>query len=309
MTVIKHASVGSTMTQTEFEADELHTVDGSTSYTFLTSTGGTFTGDVTAGASLIASSSFSVAGQATLSGSLVASSSASIAGSLAVTGNITATASMIASSSMSVAGKATVSGSLVASSSASVAGALTVTGNVTATASLIGSSSASVAGGLTVSGSLVASSSASIAGGLTTVIKKFALNTSIADHDYSGETLSAVAYQAIAITDVCRLNSAGQWAIADASTESTAAGLPGMATAAASSGATLICLTDGLMRDDDGWGGAMTVGATYFLSETAGDVTATRPSTTGAIVRPVGYAQAARVFCFKPSPYFHEVTT
>src|SRR5574343_2015419 len=108
MTVIKHASVGSTMTQTEFEADELHTVDGSTSYTFLTSTGGTFTGDVT------------------------------------------------------------------------------------------------------VSGSLVASSSASIAGGLTTVIKKFALNSAIADHSYSGETLSAVAYQAIAITDVCRLNSAGQ---------------------------------------------------------------------------------------------------
>src|SRR5574343_1096518 len=207
MTVIKHASVGSTMTQTEFVADELHTVDGSTSYTFLTSTGGTFTGDVT------------------------------------------------------------------------------------------------------VSGSLVASSSASIAGGLTTVIKKFALNTSIADHSYSGETLSAVAYQAIAITDVCRLNSAGQWAIADASTESTAAGLPGMATAAASSGATLICLTDGLMRDDDGFGGAMTIGATYFLSETAGDVTATRPSTTGAIVRAMGYAQAARVFYFKPSPYFHEVTT
>jgi hypothetical protein len=174
---------------------------------------------------------------------------------------------------------------------------------------MIASSSASVAGAQTVSGSLIASSSASIAGGLTTVIKKFALDTAIADHGYSGQTLAAVAYQAIAITDVCRLNTSGQWAIADASTESTAAGLPGMATAAASSGATLICLTDGLMRDDNGFGGAMTIGATYFLSETAGDVTATRPSATGAIVRPVGYAQAARVFCFKPSPYYHEVTT
>jgi cytoskeletal protein CcmA (bactofilin family) len=285
MTVIKHASVGSTLTQAEWEADETHTVDGSTSYSFLTSTGGTFTGDVTVSASIIASSSVSVAGAETVSGSL------------------------IASSSMSVAGKATISASLIASSSASVAGALTVTGNVTATASMIASSSASVAGAQTVSGSLIASSSASIAGGLTTVIKKFALDTAIADHGYSGQTLAAVAYQAIAITDVCRLNTSGQWAIADASTESTAAGLPGMATAAASSGATLICLTDGLMRDDNGFGGAMTIGATYFLSETAGDVTATRPSATGAIVRPVGYAQAARVFCFKPSPYFHEVTT
>jgi hypothetical protein len=230
-------------------------------------------------------------------GSLIASSSMSVAGGETVSG------SLVASSSASVAGKLSVSGSIVASSSASVTGGLTVS------ASIVASSSASVAGGQTVSGSLIASSSASIAGGLTAVIKKFALNTSIADHDYSGETLAAVAYQAIAITDVCRMNSAGQWAIADASTESTAAGLPGMATAAASSGATLICLTDGLMRDDDGFGGAMTIGATYFLSETAGDVTATRPSTTGAIVRAMGYAEAARVFCFKPSPYFHEVTT
>lgn len=230
-------------------------------------------------------------------GSLIASSSMSVAGGETVSG------SLVASSSASVAGKLTVSGSIVASSSASVTGGLTVS------ASIVASSSASVAGGQTVSGSLVASSSASIAGGLTAQVKKLSLNTSIADHDYSGETLAAVAYQAIAITDVCRMNSAGQWAIADASTESTAAGLPGMATAAASSGATLICLTDGLMRDDDGFGGAMTIGATYFLSETAGDVTATRPSTTGAIVRAMGYAQAARVFYFKPDAYFHEVTT
>jgi cytoskeletal protein CcmA (bactofilin family) len=108
MTVIKHVSVGSTLTQAEWEADETHTVDGSTSYTFLTSTGGTFTGDVTAGASLIASSSFSVAGQATVSGSLVASSSASVAGKL-------------------TAGSATVTGSLAASSSASIAEHLTLT--------------------------------------------------------------------------------------------------------------------------------------------------------------------------------------
>jgi hypothetical protein len=157
--------------------------------------------------------------------------------------------------------------------------------------------------------SLIASSSASVAGGLTTQIKKFSLNTSVLDHDYSGETLAATAHEAIAITDVCFMNSDGEWAIADASTESTAAGLPGMATAASTAGGTLICLTDGLMRDDDGFGGAMTPGVTYYLSETAGDITSTKPSTTAAVVRPVGYAQAARVFLFKPTPYYHEVTT
>lgn len=77
MTVIKHVSVGSTLTQAEWEADETHTVDGSTDYTFLTSTGGTFTGDITIEASLIASSSASIAGHVTLT------KSAWISGSLA----------------------------------------------------------------------------------------------------------------------------------------------------------------------------------------------------------------------------------
>lgn len=126
MTVIKHVSVGSTLTQAEWEADETHTVDGSTDYTFLTSTGGTFTGDITIEASLIASSSVSIAGQATVSGSLVASSSASVAGKLTA-GSETVTGSLIASSSASVAGALAVSGSIVASSSASIAGHVTLT--------------------------------------------------------------------------------------------------------------------------------------------------------------------------------------
>ena len=54
MTVIKHVSVGSTLTQAEWEADETHTVDGSTDYTFLTSTGGTMTGGLTLEGGLIA---------------------------------------------------------------------------------------------------------------------------------------------------------------------------------------------------------------------------------------------------------------
>lgn len=112
MTVIKHVSVGSTLTQAEWEADETHTVDGSTSYTFLTSTGGTFTGDVTAGASLIASSSFSVAGEATVSGSLVASSSASVAGKLSVSGSVVASSSASFAEHVTLTKLAYISGNL-----------------------------------------------------------------------------------------------------------------------------------------------------------------------------------------------------
>ena len=54
MTIIKHVSVGSILTQAEWEANETHTVNGSTDYTFLTSTGGTMTGELTLKGGLIA---------------------------------------------------------------------------------------------------------------------------------------------------------------------------------------------------------------------------------------------------------------
>lgn len=48
----------------------------------------------------------------------------------------------------------------------------------------------------------------------------------------------------------------------------------------------------------------LTVGATYFLSETAAAITPTAPVTSGAYVRVVGYAESATKFIFSPSHTF-----
>lgn len=64
--LVGHSSVGSEITQDEYEGDGAHTIDGSTAYTVVTTTGSpTFTTTVTCSASLISSSSASVAGMLT----------------------------------------------------------------------------------------------------------------------------------------------------------------------------------------------------------------------------------------------------
>lgn len=64
--LVGHSSVGFEITQDEYEGDGAHTIDGSTVYTVVTTTGSpTFTSIVTVSPSFIASSSASVAGMLT----------------------------------------------------------------------------------------------------------------------------------------------------------------------------------------------------------------------------------------------------
>jgi hypothetical protein len=51
---------------------------------------------------------------------------------------------------------------------------------------------------------------------------------------------------------------------------------------------------------DDTWN--WTPGAVLYLSETAGQITATQPTTTDAAIRVIGYAVTADVIYFAPSP-------
>ena len=46
---------------------------------------------------------------------------------------------------------------------------------------------------------------------------------------------------------------------------------------------------------------SLTIGATYYLSETAGTLTATAPSTSGAIVQRIGVAISATELSFEPA--------
>jgi hypothetical protein len=58
-----------------------------------------------------------------------------------------------------------------------------------------------------------------------------------------------------------------------------------------------VALPGSFVRDDT-W--AWTPGAVLYLSETAGQITATQPTTTDAAIRIIGYAVTADVIWFQP---------
>jgi hypothetical protein len=100
------------------------------------------------------------------------------------------------------------------------------------------------------------------------------------------------------------VDSSGTVSAADASAEATggdvmlimAAGTVGTAAAADFVTRGIITLS------------GLTAGALYYLSETAKAITVTAPSTSGAIVRPVGYALTTTKFMFSPSMSWGEIT-
>ena len=108
--------------------------------------------------------------------------------------------------------------------------------------------------------------------------------------------------EALAVGDVCRLNSNGQMVKAQADAEANAIGLIGMATEAIANGTSGVFLLRGEIEST-----GLSVGAEYYLATTAGEITSTRPSTEGEIVRLVGYALAADLLLVDPDRTYVEV--
>jgi hypothetical protein len=130
-----------------------------------------------------------------------------------------------------------------------------------------------------------------------------AIDTGLADHAYWGIFLTGTAGENVAINEVCYLKAAdSKWWKAKADASSTSDGILVMATAAINADASGVFLAWGFIRNDDGFGGAMTVNAPQYLSgATAGAITGTAPSTSGHYVRRLGAAYAARILKFSPS--------
>tara|TARA_R110002020_G_scaffold162713_2_gene348560 strand:+ start:15 stop:995 length:981 start_codon:yes stop_codon:yes gene_type:complete len=119
-----------------------------------------------------------------------------------------------------------------------------------------------------------------------------------ADHTYSGTTAQMLAGGTISAFDlVCIHTVTGEIVEADASAIATARVI-GIAPAAISDTATGTVLLHGFIRDDT-WN--WTTGAVLFLSETAGAMTETAPTTDGAFVQAVGIALEPDVVFIKPS--------
>ena len=118
------------------------------------------------------------------------------------------------------------------------------------------------------------------------------------DHTYSGITAQMLAGGAIsAFNLVCIHTTTQEVVVADASAGATARAI-GIAPAAISDTATGTILLHGFVRDDS-WG--WTTGAVLFLSETAGALTETAPTTDGAFVQAVGIALEPDVVFINPS--------
>ena len=99
------------------------------------------------------------------------------------------------------------------------------------------------------------------------------------------------------IRDIVYISSADNVSPADANAESTARVI-GFAEAAASPAATVSVVTQGALGGFSG----LTVGARYFLSETAGGITATPPSTDESCIVQVGYAISTTMLCIQIIP-------
>jgi hypothetical protein len=119
-----------------------------------------------------------------------------------------------------------------------------------------------------------------------------------ADHTTSGMTAQMLAGGAIAAFDLVCIHTTTQEVVeADASAAATSRVI-GIAPAAISDTATGTVLLQGFVRDDT-W--AWTTGGALYLSETAGAMTHTAPTTDGAFVQVVGVALSPDVVYINPS--------
>ena len=124
-----------------------------------------------------------------------------------------------------------------------------------------------------------------------------------ADGDYSGITVTGTGGATIAFGDTVYLAVAdSRWELTDASAVATA-GTPlvGIAVTSSTDGNPITVLLHGIIRADAKFP-TFTVGAQVFLSETAGLLTNTAPTTTDAVVRAVGFATTANEVYWNCSP-------
>lgn len=106
-------------------------------------------------------------------------------------------------------------------------------------------------------------------------------------------------YSSSAVGDLVILDSSGTWQKTDANTASIYNGLIGIALEVKASGAALKVLLEGFAYMATAFP-TFTVGGTVYMSETAGAVTQTAPTTTDAATRILGYAVHADKMWFKP---------
>jgi len=118
------------------------------------------------------------------------------------------------------------------------------------------------------------------------------------DHTSTGLSAQLLAGATIAAFQTCCISTtAGDVIVSDSNAIATMP-VVGIATAGIANDATGTILLNGFIRDDS-W--SWTAGSILYASETAGAMTHTAPTTSGALVQPLGVALTATVVLFQPS--------
>lgn len=139
-----------------------------------------------------------------------------------------------------------------------------------------------------------------------TSVTGFGLTTTLSDGEYSGITIAGTAGATLAFGDLVYLDPTdSRWELTDANSAQGADGdcrgsLGICVLAAAADGSATTILTYGVVRADTAFP-TMTINNQIYVSETAGDITGTQPSTSGVVIRVVGYGRTADTLFFNPS--------
>lgn len=126
-----------------------------------------------------------------------------------------------------------------------------------------------------------------------------------ADGKYTGITVTGTAGATLAFGDLIYLDPTdSRWELADANAaaaaDGDARGILGICVlAAAGDASATTILLQGIVRADTAFP-ALTIGAPVYVSETAGDIVVTQPTTTDVVIRIVGVAITADEIFFRP---------
>ncbi len=154
--------------------------------------------------------------------------------------------------------------------------------------------------GVSANGLVVGSSPITTSGTITLALGTPAALSS--DDTYSGYVITGLAnLGGVTQWNAVYLNASSQWVQADANGSETYPAR-GIAVATALTTVAVSVMTYGVFRDDaQTWS---VPGGLLYMSETAGELTQTPPSTSGSVVQVMGYALSAHVAMITPDLTF-----
>jgi len=120
------------------------------------------------------------------------------------------------------------------------------------------------------------------------------------DGTYSGITITGTAGATLSFGDLCYLNNDdSRWELADANLSDGYDAMLGICVLAGNDGDATRMLLFGNVRADTAFP-SLTIGKPAYISETAGDIVVSAPTTADVCVRIVGYALTADELFFNP---------